>query len=107
MKEERILEQLDKMVASGRVSEGEAAALRAAAGTDEFERAVGAIRARHAGEHMDRAVAAGDMTPEEAAVYTERLQSGDHPTGLRARLSKHRRPRHHSSATEDSDGGIA
>jgi|GEM_PF-2379848 len=45
MKEERILEQLDKMVASGRVSEGEAAALRAAAGTDEFERAVGAIRA--------------------------------------------------------------
>jgi len=47
------------------------------------------------------------MTPEEAAAYTERLRSGDHPTGLRARLSKHRRPRHHPTATEDSDGGIA
>jgi hypothetical protein len=96
MREERILEQLDKMIASGQVTEDEAAALRAAAGTDEFERAVGAIQARHAGEHMDRAVAAGDMTPEEASVYTERLQSGDHPTGLRARLSKHR-PRKHDA----------
>jgi polyhydroxyalkanoate synthesis regulator phasin len=96
MKEERILEQLDKMVASGRVTKDEAAAIRTAAGTDEFERAVGAIQARHAGENMDRAVAAGDMTPEEAAAYTERLQKGDHPTGLRARLSKHR-PRKHDA----------
>jgi hypothetical protein len=96
MREERILEQLDKMIASGQATEDEAAALRAAAGTDEFERAVGAIQARHAGEHMDRAVAAGDMTSEEASVYTERLQRGDHPTGLRARLSKHR-PRQHDA----------
>jgi len=52
-------------------------------------------------------VAAGDMTPEEAVVYTERLQSGDHPTGLRARLSKYRRPRHRSSAPDDRDAGFA
>ena len=107
MKEERILEQLDKMVASGRITEDEAADLRAAQGTEQFERAVGAIQARHAGEHMGRAVAAGDMTPEEAVVYTERLQSGDHPTGLRARLSKYRRPRHGSSAPDDRDAGFA
>ena len=95
MKQERILTQLDKMVVSGRLTEDEAAALRATAGTEEFERAVGAIQARHAGEHMERAVAAGDMTPEEAAAYTERLRGGEHPTGLRARLSKHRRPAQH------------
>jgi len=44
MKQERILEQLDKMVASGRITEDEAADLRAAGGTEHFERAVGAIR---------------------------------------------------------------
>jgi polyhydroxyalkanoate synthesis regulator phasin len=91
MQQERIVEQLDTMVASGRITEDEAATLRAAVGTEEFERSVEAIQARHAGEHMDRAVAAGDMTPEEAADYRLRLQSGEHPTGLRARLSKHRR----------------
>lgn len=94
MNQERILEQLDKMVASGRITEDEAAALRAAAGTEEFERAIGTVQARHAGEHMERAVAAGDMTFEEAADYGDRLRRGEHPTGLRARLSQHRRTSH-------------
>jgi polyhydroxyalkanoate synthesis regulator phasin len=92
MKRERILAQLDKMVASGRVTEDEAVALRQAAGTEELERAVGVIQARHASGHVEAAVAAGDMTQEEADGYAERLQRGDHPKGLRARLTKHRRP---------------
>ena len=96
MKEERILQQLDTMVASGRITEDEAADLRAATGTDQFERAVGAIQARHAGEHMESAIAAGEMTPEEANAYLDRLRRGDHPKGLRARLTKHR-PRKHET----------
>ena len=96
MKQERILEQLDKMVASGRITEDEAADLRAAEGTEQFERAVGAIQARHAGEHMPSAIEAGEMTQEEADAYLDRLRSGDHPKGLRARLTKHR-PRKHTT----------
>ena len=94
MKEKRILQQLDKMVASGRITEDEAADLRAAEGTEQFERAVGVIQARHAGEHIESAIAAGEMTQEEADAYLDRLRRGDHPKGLRARLAKHR-PRTH------------
>jgi hypothetical protein len=45
MREERIIEQVDKLVASGRITEDEAAQLRASEGTPEFDAAVGAIRA--------------------------------------------------------------
>ena len=94
MKEERILQQLDKMVASGRITEDEATDLRAATGTEQFQRAVGAIQARHAGEHMESAIAAGEMTQAEADAYLDRLRRGDHPKGLRARLTKHRPGKH-------------
>ena len=90
MKEERILQQLDKMVASGQVTREEADRLREAQGKPEFDAAVGAIKARHAGAHMDSAIAAGEMTQEEADDQLARLRAGEHPQGLRARLSKHR-----------------
>ena len=48
MQEERIIEQLDNMVAAGRITPDEAARVRATAGTAEFHAALGAIRARHA-----------------------------------------------------------
>jgi len=90
MKEERIIEQVDQMVASGRITEEEAAQLRATEGTADFDAAVGAIRARHAGAHTETAIAQGEMTQEEADGYLERLRSGEHPKGLRARLRMHR-----------------
>lgn len=94
MKEDRILTQLDKMVASGRITEEEAARLRATEGTEDFRAAVGAVRARHAGTHLESAIADGEMTREEADTYLQRLQAGEHPKGLRARLRKHRPGRH-------------
>ena len=48
MQPERIIEQLGKMTASGRITPEEAARLRAAAGTAEFDVVMGSIRARHA-----------------------------------------------------------
>jgi len=94
MKPDRILGQLDKMVASGRITEPEAAHLRATAGTPEFDTAMGAVRARHAGAKMEGAIRSGEMTQEEADANLERLRRGEHPKGLRARLAKHR-PRTH------------
>ncbi len=86
MKEDRIIQQVDRMVAAGRITDEEAAQLRAAEGTPEFDAVVGAIRARHAGAHMEAAVAEGDMNQAEADGYLARLRSGEHPKGLRAKL---------------------
>ena len=90
MREERIVAQADKMLEAGRITPEEAERLRATEGTDEFERVVAAIRARHAGAHMAAAVTQGEMTQEEADASLERLRRGEHPDGLRARLRKHR-----------------
>lgn len=90
MQDDRIIQQVDRMVASDRITEEEAAQLRAAKGTPAFDAAMGTIRARHAGAHMEAAVAAGDMSQDEADGYLVRLRSGEHPTGLRARLRMHR-----------------
>ncbi|MEO8899637.1 MAG: hypothetical protein ABI352_02195 [Candidatus Dormibacter sp.] len=90
----RILERLDKMMASGRVTETEAARLRAAADEVQFDEAVRSIRVRHAGARLDAVVEGGQMTQEEAAGYLERLRKGEHPRSLRTHLGKlHRRSR--------------
>jgi hypothetical protein len=86
VREDRVIEQLDKMVSTGRVSEDEALRLRAAQGTPEFQTIMGEIRARHAGGHLQAAVDAGEMTQEEATQHLERIRRGEHPKGLRARL---------------------
>jgi polyhydroxyalkanoate synthesis regulator phasin len=86
MQQERIIEQLDAMVASGRVTPEEATRLRAAAGTAEFDSAVGAVRARHARVHADAAVTAGRMSQEEAEASLARVRLGEHSATLRAHI---------------------
>jgi hypothetical protein len=92
MKEERILQQLDKMVASGQVTPEEAERMREAQGKPEFEAAVLDVRLRHAGERLHSAVDAGQMSQREADDQLDRLRKGEHPKGLRARLRAHRTP---------------
>jgi hypothetical protein len=91
MHQDRILKQVDKMLASGRVTDHEAARLRGAEGTEEFEGVVAEIRLRHARAHLDAAVVEGEMTTHEAEDYATRIGQGEHPKGLRARLAQHRR----------------
>ena len=64
--EHRIIEQVDRMVASGRITEEEVGRLRAAEGSAAFEEVVAAIRARHAQVHTDAAVAEGRISQSEA-----------------------------------------
>lgn len=92
MNEQRIIQQVDRMVAAGRITEEEARELRAAEGTPRFDAAVGAIRARHAGAHLEDAVVAGVMSQAEADAMVAQLRGGEHPKGLRARLRMHRSP---------------
>jgi polyhydroxyalkanoate synthesis regulator phasin len=105
MKQDRIIERVDKMVASGRITEEEAERLRATEGTADFDAAVGQIRVRHARAHMDKAIAEGEMTQEEGDGYVERLRGGEHPEGLRARLGKHR-PRRQSGSQIPTDSAF-
>jgi hypothetical protein len=86
MDHRRVLEQLDRMVASGRVTQEEAYGLRGAASTTEFDAVMTAIRARHAQAHLDAAVAAGTISPEDAAAGLESVRQGDHSAGLRRRI---------------------
>jgi len=86
MQQERIIEQLEKMVASGRITPEEAARLRASAGTPEFDAVMGTIRVRHAQPHADAAVASGRMSQEEADASLDRVRDGDHSPALRAHI---------------------
>ena len=86
MNEQRIIEQVDKMVASGRITPEEGEHLRAAQGTDAFEEAVANVRARHAQAHTNSAVSDGRMSQAEADGLLERVRSGEHSRELRSHI---------------------
>jgi len=88
----RLLEQLDGMVRSGRVTEHEAAALRAASDTEAFDDVLQGIRVRHASTRLTSAVEDGSMSQEEADGFLLRLKMGEHPRSLRAHLAQAVRP---------------
>ncbi len=94
----RLMDRLDSMVDSGRVTGDEAARLRAAGGNDEFDGVVRDIRLRHARARLDTAVEGGSMTREEADGFIARLRAGEHPRSLRAHLGAFR-PRRRSPDT--------
>jgi hypothetical protein len=86
MQHERIIERLGGMVATGRITTGEASRLRAAVGTADFEAVLATIRARHAQAHTDAAVAAGTMTAEDAEASLGRVRHGEHSSELRRHI---------------------
>jgi hypothetical protein len=83
----RTLKQLDRLVASGRLTTEEAERLRRAEGQAEFEAAVGAISLRHATAQVEAAVKAGVMTEDEANASLARIENGGHSRSARAHLS--------------------
>ena len=86
MEPDRILERLDQMVSSGRITPDEAAQLRATAGTPGFDAVMASVRTRHAQAHTDAAVATGTMTPQDAADSLERVRGGEHSAELRRHI---------------------
>jgi len=84
MNEQRIMEQVDAMVASGRITPDEADLLRAARATGEFEAVIAGIRAWHAGVHTAAAVTEGRMSEEWAGALLERVRAGEHTRELRS-----------------------
>lgn len=92
--QQRILQRLDHMVSTGRITPEEAERIRAAGDADAFQAAMGDVMARHAGPELDAAVAAGRMTQPDADSLKDRLSRGEHAPGLRGYLRrsvKHRR----------------
>jgi hypothetical protein len=83
----RVLTQLAKLTASGRLTEEEATRLRAATGPREFDDAVRDISVRHASAAVAAAVADGRMSQDEADAVLDRLRSGEHSRSLRAYLA--------------------
>lgn len=83
-----MIERLDQMVRSGRVTEAEAGEVRASGGGVDFEEAIRKIRVRHAAAKLDVAVNVGGMSRDEADGYLDRLGKGDHLRSLRAHLRR-------------------
>lgn len=105
---ERLVEQADKMVESGRLTAEEAARLKAAPDPGRAEAVLRVIRARHAAERLDVAVAEGAMTRAEADEVLERVRGGEHSRNLRSHLAQFR-PRRRSkdkSGPRSADPGV-
>lgn len=83
----KIVASLDKMVKKGRMTEGEAARLRATSET-EFDAALRVLRLRHAEKQFDEAIADGHMTQKEADDILARIKRGEHPRSLRSHLHR-------------------
>jgi hypothetical protein len=90
--QQRVLRQLDRMVAAGRVTTQEAERLRRAQDAADLESVMGEIRARHAGPDLEAAVQAGQLTGAEADDLKHRIRRGDHPRGLRGQLRQWAKP---------------
>lgn len=90
-KRTRIVENLDRTVASGRFTPEEAARLRAAADPAEFDAVIREVRTRHARTSVAQAVEAGQLSSDDADAFLERLNSSEHSSSLRAELGKLRR----------------
>ena len=86
----RLLNKLDRLVDSGRLTSAEAARLRAASNADEFDTVAQEISVRHARTDLDEAVAAGEMTEDEAPRRLEALQKGEHRRSRRGHVRRGR-----------------
>src|ERR1700679_4183177 len=71
--QQRVLQHLDRMVSTGRVTAAEAERLRGAADVAAFDATLAEIRARHAGPDLDAAVTDGQLTQPEADELLDRL----------------------------------
>lgn len=90
MRLSRIAGQTDKLVASGRLTADEAERLRTAPDVSRAEQVVREIRARHASERLDAAVAEGAMSRPEADDLLERVRGGEHSPAFRSHLARFR-----------------
>ncbi len=93
----RILEQLDKMVGKGQMTEEEAARLRVASSDAEFDSVIRDVRARHAGQRIDAAVRSGSMSQQEGDDILAGVKRGEHSMSFRTRLRQHSSEGRHSS----------
>src|SRR5579864_9180673 len=80
-----LLARLDKTVTAGRITEDDAARLRAAAESGDLDAEALRIRLGHARARVDAAVENGAMTRDEADLLLARVADGETPRGLRGR----------------------
>jgi hypothetical protein len=80
---EQLVARIEKMLAAGRITEDEAARVRAAE-TGTIDDVVREIQLRHAREWRAAAVAEGRVSERDAAEALDRLERGDDPDAIRA-----------------------
>jgi YHS domain-containing protein len=83
---ERIVATLDRMVASGRLTQVEADRLRNAAEPGQFDAALRSVRVRHARAKLAMATRDGSLSREDADAILDRLRKGEHSRAIRSHL---------------------
>jgi hypothetical protein len=73
---------------AGRMSDEEAAALEAAETDEARVRVMTGLRSRHAAARLEAAVAAGDISAEDAERLVAEVRDGDHSAELRRRINE-------------------
>ena len=79
----RLDERLAKMVKAGRLTDEDAARLRAAAESGQLEETAREIQLKHARARVSAAVEEGRLTEREARALVDRLEKGEDPRFLR------------------------
>ena len=82
--------RVDKMLAAGRITEAEAARVRAAADDETLDDAIREIRGRHVRGWLVAAVADGRVDEDDVSDALERLDRGEDPRSIMA--LRRRRP---------------
>jgi hypothetical protein len=84
--------RIDKLLATGRITEDEAERVRQAVESGHIDAVVTEIRLRHARDWLVTAVADGRMTQAEADAVVGRLERGEDPRPLRGGRGRRERP---------------
>ena len=87
-KRDRLVQRLDRLVSSGRLTEDEAERLRTAGDPNAFNAVLRDIRVRHAKATLETAVDEGEMTRTEADDVLGRMSRGEHGPSLRRHLGR-------------------
>ncbi|HET7489435.1 MAG TPA: hypothetical protein VFJ85_16020 [Acidimicrobiales bacterium] len=77
------------MLAAGRITEDEGAAVRAAAGTGDLDAVLAGIRRRHALERVGEEVRRGRLSQAEAVGVAAAIERGEDPGPALRRRRRH------------------
>lgn len=102
----RLRKRLERMVASGRITDAEAREVLAATDAGARETAIAAIQRRHATDRIRKAVKSGAVSEFAAQEAYERIADARDGAALRRVVREYTGAAHHGDGTRRGDGRV-